>query len=120
MLKGNLQFYWEIVVHIKKIIISRIFFYRYRCLLDQRKINIRGAPTKEISRVILESFRMERDDYALGASKVFMRENLETVLEKHRQDIQEVNVLIFQHFQGKNNPFLIHLIWFLVQKIVGM
>ena len=67
------------------------FAQRYRCLLDQRKINISGAPTKEISRVILESFRMERDDYALGASKVFMRENLETVLEKHRQDIQEVN-----------------------------
>ena len=73
--------------------------------MDQRKINIRGAPTKEISRVILESFRMERDDYALGASKVFMRENLETVLEKHRQDIQEVNVLIFQHFRGKNQHF---------------
>ena len=50
---------------------------------------------------------MERDDYALGASKVFMRENLETVLEKHRQDIQEVNtyILIFQHFQGKNQHF---------------
>ena len=73
--------------------------------MDQRKINIRGAPTKEISRVILESFRMERDDYALGASKVFMRENLETVLEKHRQDIQEVNVLIFQHFRGKHQHF---------------
>merc|ERR1712223_195665 len=77
------------------------FAQRYRCLLDQRKINIRGAPTKEISRVILESFRMERDDYALGASKVFMRENLETVLEKHRQDIQEVEVMKLQrHVRG--------------------
>ena len=67
--------------------------------MDQRKINIRGAPTKEISRVILESFRMERDDYALGASKVFMRENLETVLEKHRQDIQEVKNNYYNNFQ---------------------
>merc|ERR1719491_1579899 len=69
------------------------FAQRYRCLLDQRNINIRGAPTKEIGRIILESFRVERDDYALGASKVFIRENLEAVLEKHRQDILEVEVL---------------------------
>ena len=70
----------------------------YRCLLDQRNINIRGAPTKEIGRIILESFRVERDDYALGASKVFIRENLEAVLEKHRQDILEVEVLKLQRF----------------------
>ena len=74
------------------------FAQRYRCLLDQRNINIRGAPTKEISRIILESFRVERDDYALGASKVFIRENLEAVLEKHRQDILEVEVLKLQRF----------------------
>ena len=74
------------------------FAQRYRCLLDQRNINIRGAPTKEIGRIILESFRVERDDYALGASKIFIRENLEAVLEKHRQDILEVEVLKLQRF----------------------
>ena len=71
------------------------FAQRYRCLLNQR-VNTRGAPTKEISRVILESFRIDRDDYALGASKVFMREKLEAKLEKRRQDIQEVEVLKLQ------------------------
>ena len=70
--------------------------FRYRCLLDPRSINIRGAPTKEISRILLENFRVERDDYALGASKVFMREHLEAVLEKQRQDILEVEVLKLQ------------------------
>lgn len=72
------------------------FAQSFRCLLDHRKINIRGAPTKEVSRIILESFRVERDDYALGASKVFMRESLEAILEKHKQDIQEVEVLKLQ------------------------
>ena len=52
----------------------------------------------EIGRIILESFRVERDDYALGASKIFIRENLEAVLEKHRQDILEVEVLKLQRF----------------------
>merc|ERR1712083_532007 len=72
------------------------FAQRYRCLLDQRNIN--SEPRKEIGRIILESFRVERDDYALGASKVFIRENLEAVLEKHRQDILEVEVLKLQRF----------------------
>ena len=74
------------------------FAQRYRCLLDTTNFNIRGAPTKEISRFILESFRVERDDYALGASKVFMRENLEAVLERSRQEILEVEVLKLQRF----------------------
>ena len=71
---------------------------------DGSAINLRwlhDSDDKEISRVILESFRVERDDYALGASKVFMRENLEAVLEKHRQDILEVEVLKLQrHVRG--------------------
>lgn len=74
------------------------FAQRYRCLLDQRTINIRGAPTKEIGRIILESFRVERDDYALGASKIFMRDSLESILEQHRQDILEVEVLKLQKY----------------------
>ena len=74
------------------------FAQRYRCLLDPRSINIRGAPTKEIGRIILENFRVERDDYALGSTKVFMRENLEAVLEKQRQDILEVEVLKLQRY----------------------
>ena len=66
------------------------FQHRYRCLLKGRIP--RGAPTKEISRVILDNYSStyERDSYALGSSKVFLRENLESVLEKTRQDIQEV------------------------------
>ena len=74
------------------------FAQRYRCLLDPRSINIRGAPTKEIGRIILENFRVERDDYAMGSSKVFLRENLEAVLEKQRQDILEVEVLKLQRY----------------------
>ena len=93
----------------------------YRCLLDQRNINIRGAPTKEIGRIILESFRVERDDYALGASKVFIRENLEAVLEKHRQDILEVEVLKLQRFvRGSYFWYFLMLffvfIWFTISK----
>jgi myosin-15 len=76
------------------------FAQRYRCLLSTG-MDTRGAHTKEISRVILESFRVDRDDYALGASKVFMRESLEANLEKLRQDIQEVEVLKLQrHVRG--------------------
>ncbi len=71
------------------------FAQRYRCLLS-RRLSIRGAPTKEISRAILDSYRIDRDDYALGASKVFMRESLEAKLEKRRQDILEVEVLKLQ------------------------
>jgi myosin heavy subunit len=60
----------------------------------------RGAPTKEVSRVILDTYSSgyERDSYALGSSKVFLRENLEAVLEKTRQDIQEVGPVILSDF----------------------
>ena len=77
-----------------KNITESLFVPRYRCLLKGRIP--RGAPTKEISRVILDNYSTsyERDSYALGASKVFLRENLESVLEKTRQDIQEVNKII--------------------------
>ena len=61
----------------------------------------------EIGRIILESFRVERDDYALGASKIFIRENLEAVLEKHRQDILEVEVLKLQRFVRGSYVFIL-------------
>jgi myosin heavy subunit len=76
-----------------KLCLTVLFYFdRYRCLLKGRIP--RGAPTKEISRVILDGFSSghERDSYALGSSKVFLRENLEAVLEKTRQDIQEVKM----------------------------
>ena len=50
----------------------------------------RGAPTKEISRVILDREDRRRDLYALGSSKVFMREELEKKLENERQAIMAV------------------------------
>jgi myosin X len=67
---------------------------RYRCLLQGRVP--RGAPSKEIARVILDREDRKRDLFALGGSKVFMREELEKKLEKERQDIMEVEVLKVQ------------------------
>jgi len=70
------------------------FANRYRCLLRGRPAATRGVPTKEISRAILDRYASghARDAYALGASKVFLRESLEGLLEKTRQDIQEVSL----------------------------
>ena len=55
----------------------------------------RGAPTKEVARVILDRYvgTYHQDNYALGATKVFLREGMEAALEQERQDIQEVEVV---------------------------
>ena len=36
-----------------------------------------------------------QDNYALGASKVFLRESMEGALETERRDIQEVVILLY-------------------------
>ncbi len=61
---------------------------RYRCLLEGQVP--RGAPTKEICRVILDREDRSRDSFALGSTKVFLKEGLEKKLEWERQDILEV------------------------------
>jgi myosin-15 len=77
------------------------FVQKYRCLLGARVP--RGAPTKEVARVILDRYvgTYHQDNYALGASKVFLRESMEGALETERQDIQEVEVVkLQQHVRG--------------------
>ena len=50
---------------------------------------------KEIDEMIPYIFRYvgtyHQDNYAFGASKVFLRESMEGALQKERQDIQEVD-----------------------------
>lgn len=64
-------------------------------------------------RIILDREHKRRDLFALGGSKVFMREELEKKLEKERQAIMEVEVLKVQrvvrgylarkHYMAKKN-----------------
>ena len=78
------------------------FVRRYRCLLHGR--DPRGAPTKEVARVILDSMQpslrarkeSRRELYALGAHKVFLRESLEKHLEAEREVIMAVEVVKIQ------------------------
>ena len=78
------------------------FVQRYRCLLQGR--DPRGAPTKEVARVILDSMQpsmrdrreSRRELYALGSHKVFLRESLEKHLESSRESIMSVEVVKIQ------------------------
>lgn len=71
------------------------FAQRYRCLL--KGMIPKGAPTKEITRVILDREpSRHRDLYALGSHKIFLREALEKKLESERQDIMAVEVVKIQ------------------------
>ena len=76
------------------------FVQRYRCLLGARIP--RGAPTKEVARVIVDRYlTAPNDSYSLGATKIFLRENLGTILETERRNIQEFEVVkLQQHVRG--------------------
>ena len=65
----------------------------------------RGAPTKEITRVILDHHasnshsitpRQMPDLYALGAHKIFLRESLERSLEQSRTAVTSVEAVKIQ------------------------
>ena len=75
------------------------FAARYRCLVAGRLP--RGAPTKEIGRYILDQDPVERDNFQLGSTKIFMRETLEQKLEKRRLDLFSIMVVKLQrHARG--------------------
>ena len=72
------------------------FVQRYGCVLKGRIP--RGAPTKEVARVILDRNLQDRSNYELGSTKIFMKEPLEKRLETERRDIQETEVLKIQRY----------------------
>ncbi|XP_065213017.1 unconventional myosin-XV isoform X2 [Planococcus citri] len=60
------------------------FVERYRYLLPTRMCTPRGAPARELCHIILEN---HGEDYQLGTTRVFLRENLERELERERAEI---------------------------------
>ncbi|RZB41182.1 unconventional myosin-XV [Asbolus verrucosus] len=78
------------------------FVERYRYLLSG--ILPRGAPYRDLCRAILEqmpSTGAEGPDYQLGATRVFLRENLERQLEVKRTEcLRDSAVLIQKHIRG--------------------
>ncbi|KAE8738384.1 hypothetical protein FOCC_FOCC016139, partial [Frankliniella occidentalis] len=84
------------------------FVERYRYLLRPRGCSLpRGAPFRELCRAILDQADQQAaghgqgQDYQLGTTRVFMRENLERRLEKERADIlRAAAVTVQRHVRG--------------------
>ncbi|XP_044253727.1 unconventional myosin-XV [Tribolium madens] len=78
------------------------FVERYRYLLSG--VLPRGAPYRDLCRAILEqmpSTGAEGPDYQLGATRVFLRENLQRQLEIKRSDcLRDSAVVIQKHIRG--------------------
>ncbi|GLH06473.1 Unconventional myosin IC [Gryllus bimaculatus] len=76
------------------------FVERYRYLLPHRGNAFqRGTPYRELCRAILDSVAPktpEGNDYQLGTTRVFLRENLERKLERERADIVNSAAIIVQ------------------------
>ncbi|XP_065559306.1 unconventional myosin-XV-like isoform X1 [Artemia franciscana] len=70
------------------------FAERFRCLVPVRIP--KGAPSKEICRVVLDRDPRNRDHYQLGTSKVFMREPLQQKMEKERLVLQNAAAIKIQ------------------------
>nr|CAD7393755.1 unnamed protein product [Timema cristinae] len=81
------------------------FVERYRYLLPQRGKTVqRGTPFRELCRVILDSVAPQSaqgNDYQLGTTRVFLRENLERHLERDRAKILRGAAITLQrHVRG--------------------
>ncbi|EFA08775.2 hypothetical protein TcasGA2_TC006465 [Tribolium castaneum] len=78
------------------------FVERYRYLLSG--VLPRGAPYRDLCRAILEqmpSTGAEGPDYQLGATRVFLRENLQRQLEVKRSDcLRDSAIVIQKHIRG--------------------
>ncbi|XP_042230048.1 unconventional myosin-XV-like [Homarus americanus] len=76
------------------------FADRYRCLVPGQVP--RGAPSKEICRVVLDSVsRGTRGAFQLGTTKIFLREALEQILEQERYKRLSHSVVTLQrHVRG--------------------
>ncbi|XP_064096637.1 unconventional myosin-XV-like isoform X2 [Macrobrachium nipponense] len=76
------------------------FAERYRCLVPGQVP--RGAPSKEICRVVLDRVcRGSRGAYQLGTTKIFLREALEQTLEEERYKMLSHSVVTLQrHVRG--------------------
>ncbi|XP_047476292.1 unconventional myosin-XV-like [Penaeus chinensis] len=73
------------------------FAERYRCLVPGQVP--RGAPSKEICRVVLDRVsRGSRTAYQLGTTKIFLREALEQTLEEERYQRLSNAVVTLQRF----------------------
>lgn len=70
------------------------FVDRYRYLLPGRIP--RGAPFREICRLILDQDSANKEHYQLGTNRVFIRETLEQKLEKERVEILRTAVIKIQ------------------------
>ncbi|KAJ8897655.1 hypothetical protein PR048_003004 [Dryococelus australis] len=78
------------------------FVERYRYLLPKRgKAIQRGTPFRELCRIILDVMAPQSNDYQLGNTRVFLRENLERRLERKRAEIlQGAAVTLQRHMRG--------------------
>ncbi|XP_050539166.1 unconventional myosin-XV isoform X10 [Daktulosphaira vitifoliae] len=69
------------------------FVVRYRVLVRKRKLPPKGSPNREICQTILEK---HADEYQLGTTRVFLRENLERYLERERAAILNTAAITLQ------------------------
>uniref|UniRef100_A0A8D9AYW5 Unconventional myosin-XV n=1 Tax=Cacopsylla melanoneura TaxID=428564 RepID=A0A8D9AYW5_9HEMI len=74
------------------------FIERYRYLLPHHTAPSRGTPLREICHLVLAKYTGE---YQLGTSRVFLRENLERLLERRRANLlQNAATDIQKHVRG--------------------
>ncbi|KAK6643275.1 hypothetical protein RUM43_004780 [Polyplax serrata] len=73
------------------------FYDRYRYFLPDRGATVaRGTPYRELCRFIFEIKECNSNDYQLGTTRVFLRENLEREFEKERSEILHKAALTLQ------------------------
>ena len=98
------------------------FVDRYRYLVPTSLP--RGAPNKELCRIILEKAapREAHSQYQLGLTRVFLRESLERTLEYNRALILERAAVTVQRqvFQLQSNMFHRVLYFPFLQQIVAL
>ncbi|KAL0278610.1 UNVERIFIED_CONTAM: hypothetical protein PYX00_000382 [Menopon gallinae] len=73
------------------------FFDHFRYIMPDRGTTVaRGTPYRELCRYIMEMKGCNSDDYQLGTTRIFLRENLERELEKERSEVLHKAALTLQ------------------------
>lgn len=73
-----------------------MFISRYHCLLHGQDLNTRQLPNTVCQMVLNTQGSVYKDLYRIGATKVFLKESLEQVLDKEAKKIQDEAIVRIQ------------------------
>ncbi|PVD39191.1 hypothetical protein C0Q70_01819 [Pomacea canaliculata] len=73
-----------------------VFIQRYRCLLKGTTIRHSQLPSEACAMILSTLGPSHKDEYQIGATKVFMKETFEAVINKEAEKIQRVAAVCIQ------------------------